>query len=464
MLIYNRLHFDSWQDCSQGGDMDTLVETPRTRGDGSIEFETTEVPLADRRSLRSVSAMWYGFPLNFVPAVFGGVLCAAMGFTGALAAIVLGSLALFAYVGVIGYLSGRTGKNFALQARHAFGRVGYLLIAGSLATVVVGWFAFNSGFIGATLNQTFGWNEWVMTLSASVVFVLITMIGARGLSILGMIAAPIFLISAVAAFVVVLPGVSLTALWAYPGEVGAGTLTLAAGITMVFAMFVDSGTMGADFTRWSKSGREAVLATATAFPVGNAVAFGSGAILVASGAVENAAVVGGNIITTLAVGNGPIAALLAVTCALVSIASVNAHCLYNGALSWGNMVNMRMRTLCVILGALATIVALTGVWHHLADWLSLLGIFVPPIGGVLIVAGLRALKEAQTRMGEEPAVNLPALAAYAVGAALAALVHFTAPSVPGPIVGVLSAALVYFLITMGTGAADRSRAAQADGR
>ena len=62
----------------------------------------------------------------------------------------------------------------------------------------------------------------------------------------------------------------------------------------MIATFADSGTMTADFTRWARNGREAVLAASTAFPIANFCAFLVGAIVVATGVVENAAVNGGN--------------------------------------------------------------------------------------------------------------------------------------------------------------------------
>ena len=43
-----------------------------------------------------------------------------------------------------------------------------------------------------------------------------------------------------------------------------------------------------------------------------------------------------------------------------------------------------MLLLTVILGVIGTIAALAGVWNLFLDWLNILGVFVPPIGAVIL--------------------------------------------------------------------------------
>lgn len=45
--------------------------------------------------------------------------------------------------------------------------------------------------------------------------------------------------------------------------------------------------MTADFTRWSKGGKEAVIAAFSAFPVANLIAMLTGAVIVAAGGALN---------------------------------------------------------------------------------------------------------------------------------------------------------------------------------
>ena len=150
------------------------------------------------------------------------------------------------------------------------------------------------------------------------------------------------------------------------------------------ATFADSGTMTADFTRWSRNGREAVLAASTAFPVASMVAQLTGGVVVAAGAIAAPATDGGNFLPLLADGAGPLLSALAIVFVFVNLGSVCSHCLYNGAVSWSHIVGGRMRVLTLLLGIAGVGIALAGVWSHFLSWLVILSVFVPPIGAVLI--------------------------------------------------------------------------------
>lgn len=405
------------------------------------EFEQVPVPTSHRKSVTSVAFVWLGFPLNFFPAVLGGVICASIGFQSALLAIVLASLFMFAYVGTISYFGGQTGYNFALLAQRVFGRAGYLLMVAFLATAVVGWFAFNTGFTGATLHQTFGWNERLATLFCVVTFILVTVVGVRGLKYIGMVAAPVVVVLTFIALVFTSNGGSLSNVWSYSGA-GGSSLSLGAAVTLVVATFADAGTMTGDFTRWSRNGREAVIATAAAFPIGNAFAFATGAVIVGTGAIGDPATVGGNIIPVLADNHGWFLAALAGVCVIVSLGSVCAHCLYNGAMGWSNLVRVPMRVLVVGFGILAGVAAVAGIWNYLLDWLNILGVFVPPLGGVMIAAALSGAFK-KTADQQIVSVNVRSFVAYAIGGVAGGLVHYLAPQFSEAVVGAIAAALAF---------------------
>ena len=234
------------------------VEAPDHHGLES-EFEHEPVPVSRRRSLGSVSAVWFGFPMIITNAVFGGTIVYGLGFWRGMAAILVGNLVLLAYVGTLSYIAGRTGKNFALTAAETFGRRGATIAAGFLSTVVIGWFAFQTGLTGSTLHASLGWNQTWMILLAGVLYIAITFVGIRALTIIGLIAAPLFVVLAVVALVLAARNGGLSGITSYSGGgPNATVFSIGAAITIVIAGFADSGTMTADFTRWSRNGREAV--------------------------------------------------------------------------------------------------------------------------------------------------------------------------------------------------------------
>ncbi|MCW2697785.1 MAG: codB [Modestobacter sp.] len=421
------------------------------------EFEHEPVPADHRRSLGSVSAVWFGFPMILTNAIFGGTIVYGLGFWRGMAAILAGNLVLLAYVGALSYIAGKTGKNFALIAAETFGRSGRLIPAGFLATVVIGWFAFQTGLTGATLNAALGWNETAMIALAGVLYIAVTFIGIRALTVIGLVAVPLFVVlGGIAVWFAAQEG-GISGITSYGGGgAGATVLSVGAALTVVIASFVDSGTMTADFTRWSRSGREAVIATFTAFPVANTVALVVGGIIVAAGAAINPAVNGGDFLSILT-SHGSVLTAIAVVFVFVNLGSVCTHCLYNGAVGWSQLTGSRMRVLTIVLGVIGVAAALAGVWSHFAAWLNILGIFVPPIGAVIIVDQL-FWRRAQTRALSTWRVQ-PFLA-WVIGSAGAYAVHVWAPHLSEALAGMLLGAVAYFLIETVSPDSDRQPSAE----
>ncbi|MFE3450043.1 cytosine permease [Nonomuraea sp. NPDC059194] len=408
------------------------------------EYEHTPVPLEHRKSLLTVSAVWFGFPMILTNAVPGGVVVAALGFWRGMAAILAANLVMLVYVGLLSHRAGSTGESFSLQATRTFGRVGYIIASGFLATIVVGWFAFNTGATGATLNQAFGWHEQAVAVLAGAAFIAVTYLGIRALSWLGMVAAPLFIVAGLIAIVIVSMEHDLGAIFSYQGVAGSSALTFGAAVSLIMATFADSGTMTADFTRWSKNGRQAVLATVTAFPVASLVAQITGGVVVAAGAIASAETVGGNFLPILTDGHGFLLSALAAVFVIVNLGSVCSHCLYNGALSWSHLTGTRMRVMTLVLGVIGTVAALAGVWNHFLDWLVILSVFVPPLGGVLIAD--QVLLRRKESDGPAPAVRPTAFVAWAAGAAVGGLVHWLAPQFSDAVSGLVVALIVYVVI------------------
>ena len=389
------------------------------------EYEHEAVPLARRKPLGSVAAIWFGFPMILTNAVFGGIITYNLGFKATLGALLCGNAVLALYVGALSAIAGRTGLNFAMQARRTFGTKGFAIASGFLATIVVGWYAFQTGLTGATLHDSFGWNTTLLICIAAVLYTAVTFVGVQALTIVGLIAAPIYVVLGIVAVVLLARTHDLSAVTRFPGHPG-GAMGFAGAVTLVIATFADSGTMTADFTRWSRSGREAVLAALTAFPFANLVAQLFGLVVVAAGAATDPGKDGGNFLTLLT-GHGALLSSLAVFFVFVNLGSVCTHCLYNGAVGWSHLTHSQMRRLTIVLGVIGGLLAVAGVWSLFLDWLNLLGIFVPPIGAVIITD--------QLLLGglDRPAAVVPyrgiAFVAWAVGAAAAMLVHI---GVPGP--------------------------------
>jgi cytosine permease len=398
------------------------------------EYESEPVPAGARRSLLSVASVWAGFPMIITSAVTGATLVHGLGFGGGMAAIVIGNLLLLGYVGTLSMLAARTGRNFALQATETFGRTGYIACSALLSTLVLGWFAVQTGLVGESMAGAYPVNKTLVVLIAGVLFTAFTLLGIRALSLIGAVSVPLFLILGIVA-VVLAAGDSTVDVLGYQGDPST-SLALGVGVTLVFALFADSGTMTADFTRWAKSGRDAWIATLTAFPIGNGVA------MVIGGIIAAAAGGSGDVFSILA-EHGGVLGVVAVAFLFINLGSVCTHCLYNSAVGWSHIVGSRMRLLTLALGVLGIVIATAGIWDYFINWLNLLGVIVPPIGAIIIVDQLWAGRRAGAPI---PAVRWQPFAAWAIGSGLALLVDKQLPELSTVVVGLISAGIACALL------------------
>ncbi len=409
------------------------------------EFEHEPVPLSHRHSTRSVSAVWFGFPMILTNALFGGIITWHLGFWPALIAILLGNLVLFAYVGALSWYAGNSGMNFALQARRTFGSKGYILVSGFLSTVVIGWYAFQTGLTGTVINQTFGWNALAVTAFAMILYTGITFLGVRALSVLGMIAAPLFVVLGMVALWLISKQHDFSVVTQWKGSASAaGAMSMGTAVTMVVAGFADSGTMTADFTRWSKNGRSAVIAAFSAFPVANVISYLFGVVIVAVGAAVDPLTNGGNFLPTL-MGHSAFLSVVACLFVFINLGSVCTHCLYNGAVGFSHLFSSKMRLWTLILGAIGGVLALAGVWSYFLEWLSLLGIVVPPFGAVMIVDLIFMARISEQRPAQRFRGN--AFAAWAIGSLCAVIAHVAFPQFGEAVIGLVTAAISYSVIS-----------------
>jgi cytosine permease len=400
------------------------------------EHENEPVPLDKRRSLLAVTSVWAGFPMIITGAVTGATLVHGLGFTRGLLAMVIGNILLFAYVGTMSALAAKRGLNFSLQASRTFGSVGYIVCSALLSTLVLGWFAVQTGLVGASMSSSFDVNTTVIVIIAGALFTAFTLLGIRALTIIGAVSVPLFLVLGV--FAAVDASRSGTNFWSYAGD-SSHSIALGVGVTLVFALFADSGTMTADFTRWAKNTRHAWIATASAFPVANLIAMVVGGVVAAASQNATGDVFG------LIVNRGGVFSVIAVAFLFINLGSVCTHCLYNSAMGWSTILKSRMRLLTVFLGVLGIIIAALGIWNYFIDWLNLLGVIVPPIGMIIVVDQVLVHRGAEY---ETPRARWQPFVAWAVGTGLALAANYLAPGLSTVVVGLACSAVAYYVLSM----------------
>lgn len=408
------------------------------------EYEHQAVPAKARRSTFSVSMIWLGFPMIITGAMTGSILVAGMGFKSALTAMLIGNAFMFAYVGALGTLGTSRGFNFALLASAVFGKKGYVFASGLLSTLLLGWFAVQTGITGNLIHTAFDLNYLVMTLIAGLLYLAITYVGIHGLHWIGLISVPLF---------VVLGGwvafdSASTAGWSkvvdYAGTNPEMPMALGVGLTIVISLFIDAGTVTADFNRWAKDTKGSLIATFSAFPFANLFAMLVGGVMTAALAVPNPQPFGlDNMFGYMLAEHLGWLSVIAFVFLFCNLGSVCAHCLYNSAVGWSRIGNGRMRTFSIGLALIGITIAAANVWALFIPWLSLLGILVPPIGSI-ILADLYFV-----RPGAEIGANWRprAFAAWFIGSLVAYGVETYAPQLSTAIAAFIAGGLGYLVLS-----------------
>src|SRR5258707_4203755 len=150
-------------------------------------------------------------------------------------------------------------------------------------------------------------------------------------------------------------------------------MSMGVGLTVVLAVFIDAGTVTADFSRWATTPAASLGSTFSAFPFANLMAMLVGGVMTAALAVPNASPFGAD--NMFGYMNGKQMAwlsALAFVFLYVNLGSVCSHCLYNAATGWSRILGNHMRVMAVILGAIGIVVAAGNVWAFFIQWLLLL--------------------------------------------------------------------------------------------
>ncbi len=343
----------------------------------SNEYEHQPVPAVARKSLFSVAVVWAGFPMVMVGAFVGAQIITSLGFRKGMLAILLGNIVLSLYVACLSGLAAKEGKTFAFSCQNIFGKNGARAITVFLAGLVVGWFAVQTGLAGHGLNTLLGLPLTGSVALVGALFTVLSLAGMKMLKPISIISIMLFLITGIVSMVINFRHHQWYEIVNYQPASG-HSLALGIGITMAISVFIDSGTLTADFTRWSKTPTQAVIASLVAFPCANSLPMLLGGIVAASGEA-----IDGDFAHILLQAS-PLLGLFAAIFFVINCASVAMHGLYNAAAGWSAVIPLSFRQLVVILGAIGTLLALAGITNWLVSWLSVLGIVVPGIGGTIM--------------------------------------------------------------------------------
>ena len=406
------------------------------------DYPIDPVPSSARRSLFSLAIVLLGFTF-FTPTMLAGAQVGeAFPASTLFWVLLLGSAVLGVYVAVIGGIGARTGLTTVMMCRYTLGRTGAKLASLLLGGTQVGWYGVTVATLAALTASALGWEgrgaEVALMVAGGAVMGVTAYYGYKGMYALSLVSVPLMLV--LAGWVT---WRSLEEVGGWSGLAGiepTGSMTVAVAVTVVVGTFASGGTQAPNWTRFARTPRAGFWACVVAFLIGELLMLGFGAI------------------GALAFGEGDFVLVLyelglvawGLVFLVANLWTTNDNTAYNFGVAGAEIANSRSKKPFVVGGVvLGTLLAVTGIYDNLIDYLVWLGILIPPLGGVVIGDHLARWRGGMTGDTEHlPPVEWRNVAVYVV-AAVAAWGSNEAQWFIPPVVGVLVAVAGVLVVQRG---------------
>lgn len=380
------------------------------------EYSGSAVPDAATVSGWQVALTKLGVVVALPAFVMGAKVGAGLGLKAAATSMAIGGVMLMIMGTLTGAVAAKSRLSTSLITQFAFGRWGGRIINVVLAVTLLGWFGvtaqiFAQGIRGIAADFQFAaWPTPAYAVIGGVLMIVTTIFGFSALRRLSDVTIPLLLIVLLVATYRGLEAVPLDRLLTIPGQMS----SLGLGISSVAGGLAASVCVFPDLCRFSRSTGDALLAAGLTYGLGVPV------VLTLSAVISLAAGSQDLITILMTLGLGVPALLLLIFKAWTT----NAGNLYSASLSFSTVMKNVSRTLIVAgAGVIGILLAVLGITDALIPFLLLLSITIPPIAGIYVADFflIRGQRYDLDRLGDEPALSIPAFAAWGSGVGVASL-------------------------------------------
>jgi nucleobase:cation symporter-1, NCS1 family len=377
--------------------------------------------------LADTTLLWGSLGVSLLVLVAGALLVPALSLRDAVIAIVAGGLIGSAMLGVAGMIGAQARVPAMVLMRAPLGRNGSYLPTALNVLQNVGWATFELIVIAtaaaALSDEVLGFEaRWAWTLLFGALAAGLALMGPIGVVRRFLRRFAVWIVLASLAYLTwwALNGAALGDLWSRPGE---GGFSLWEGADLVVALVVSWIPLAADYTRFTRSERAALVGTGLGYLVASVWLFGLGALLLLTRDLADPAQIPSSV---AAAGAASALALLAVTVDETDEAFANV---YSSAVSIQNLLpRVSQRLLIVLVAATATVAAIAIDLVRYEDFLVLLGSFFVPLFGVLLADWLLAGRYSERDIFGARPFRAGPIAAWLAGFAFYQWLHPIGPS------------------------------------
>lgn len=399
------------------------------------DYPLDHVPMNARVGLISLSAVLLGITFFGPTIVAGGQVAASFTLNKFITIMLIGNLILGLYVGVMAMIGTKTGLTSVILARYTLGTAGAKWADLLLGGTQLGWYAVSSAYIAQMFVKCFNMPDWYIfwVIFWSVIIGLTAIYGFKGMEIVSYIALPLIIILVLWAPILAIKEVGSWAAMAAIKPTG-DPMSMTTAITIVVGTFASCGTQVSNWSRFAKNVKISFFAALIAFFLGNS-------IMIFAGGVSSIAFKQPDIVEVFFQMGIIFWAMLIIT---INIWTTNDAAAYNFGVAGAEFFNKKDKKPFIIWGVvIATILAVTGVWNLFIPFLVMLGVFIPPLGGVIIGDFIFTWKKEIPNLNdiEFKTVRIANIIAYLIGTLAAWLGQEFGFGIP-PLQGIILAAIM----------------------
>lgn len=344
------------------------------------DYPLSRVPQEKKVPFFSVAIVYMGALTSLDQFMLGAVLGNSMTLADAFTALFVASIIFCVVTYGLGVAGMREGVSGSLLARWCgFGRLGSALVGIVVAVSLLGWFGIQNAIFAKSLDFALGHKlgfSLAAILSGSLLTILVAF-GFKALRIAARVSVPIFILLVAYISFKTLTGHNISDI-SQLTAVG-DTLSTAEGITIVMGGAIMASLVTPDLTRYSKNSKHVLGVIFIGIIVGKCTINGL-AILIAK-ILGTADVVS---IMFQAVG---ITGLMVVVFSTLKVNDLNLYC---SSLSIVNAVEgltgkkLKYLSTTLVIGGLGTTLSVLGILDKFVDFLTVLGVVLPPIIGIML--------------------------------------------------------------------------------
>ena len=399
------------------------------------DYPLDHVPQSARVGLLSLSAVLLGLTFFSPTMVAGGQVAASFGLNKFLQAMVIGNLILGLYVAIMSVIGTKSGLTSVLLSRYTLGTAGSKWASFLLGGTQLGWYAVSAAYVAEifvkALNMPNSFIFW--TLFWCIVMGITAVYGFKAMEIVSYIAIPLILILTIWTPIL---GIQKAGSWAALAAIAPSgePMAMTTALTIIVGTFASAGTQVANWSRFAKSAKVSFIAALLAFFFGNG-------LMIFAGGIGAIAFQLPDIVEVFMQMGIVFFALVILT---INIWTTNDAAAYAFGVAGSEFFNKSDKKPFIIGGvAIATVLAVTGVYNFFIPFLVALGIFIPPLGGTIIGDYLFVWKGNIPNINkvEFKSVRVANLAAYLIGTLVAYLTNKFGIGIP-PLQGIIAAALM----------------------